>query len=433
MRSRAQDRTGMASDLARRVVGRSAAFYAAHLTAALLPLASVPYLTRTLGSAAWGELALAQAIAATLSVLVDYGHAQSGTRALLRAERPGQVRRIAATILASKFVLVALGAVVTAGSAALGIVPVRSDLLSAAIVAGSVLGLAPLWLVQAGDRVGPFLALDVVGKALSVVALLVLVRGPGDAPRVLWLQASAGLLSLAGGLLLASVRPAARVPRPAEILRVLREQRHGFLFRATILGYTTANVVVLGWVAPAEEVGIFAAADRTVRLVACFAGPLGQALYPLLARTWQEDPAVAARLAARTALGVTGVGLLLGLALYAAADPIARLLFGPAFAPAASVFRILAPLPALICVSNILGMQWMFSIGAEAAFVRVLTLAGLVCLPTGATLGAAFGARGMAVAATLAELVVTGGIVVHLLRNKQLPVPGRLGSRAHAH
>lgn len=77
----------MASGLARRIAGRSAAFYAATGAAALLPLASVPYLTRTLGPEAWGELAIAQAVATVLAVLVDYGHAQSATPAIAATTR----------------------------------------------------------------------------------------------------------------------------------------------------------------------------------------------------------------------------------------------------------------------------------------------------------------------------------------------------------
>lgn len=423
----------MAARLARRIVGRSVAFYAANFVNLLLPLVSVPYLTRTLGPTAWGELAMAQAVATVLAVLVDYGHAQSGTRALLGAASGGEAGRMAGAILAAKLWLGVVGAAALVLLAALGIVPSRPDLLAGALAAGIALGLSPLWLAQAGDGIGRFLAVDVTMKAASVAGLFLFVHGPADVARVLWLQAGASGLAVLGGLLLAPVRPAPPIPRPAETARLLLEQRHGFLFRATILTYTTANTLVLGLVASAHEVGIFAAADRAVRLVACFAGPLGQALYPVLARTFREDPAAAARLAGRATLGVVGIGAALGLGLFVAADTLAPRLLGAAFADSASVLRVLAPLPLLICVSNLLGIQWMFSIGAESAFVRILALAGAVCLPTGAVLGTALGADGMAGAATLAECVVTGGILVHLARNKSLPSPVVIGSRAHAH
>lgn len=423
----------MAGGLEKRVAGRSVAFYAANLASVLLPLASVPYLARVLGPEAWGELAVGQAIATTLAVLVDYGHAQSGTRALLRAGSAADVARVAGTILASKIVLALLAVAALTGLGALGVLPVGRDLLPAAAAAGIALGLSPLWLVQAGDRIARFLALDVTAKASATGAILLLVHGPGDASRVLWLQAFAGTLSFLGGLLLAGVRPRVQAPSIRTIARALHEQRHGFLFRAAILTYTTANVLVLGLVAPPREVGLFAAADRTTRLIACFAGPLGQALYPVLARSWQADPASAARLAARVALLVAGLGMALGLAQFVAADAVAMLLLGSGFEEAGAVLRVLAPLPALICLSNILGIQWMFSIGEEGAFVRILALAGLVCVPAGALLGATSGAVGMALAATVAESVVTGGVLVHLARKRSLPGRRMIGSRAHAH
>ena len=423
----------MAAGLARRIAGRSAAFYAANLAALLLPLASVPYLARVLGPAGWGELAIAQAVATSLAALVEFGHVQSGTRALLRAGSASEAARIAGTILAGKLLLAALGALILAALGGLGFVPVRPALLVAAGAAGISFGLSPLWLVQAGERVAPFLALDVAAKALAVAALPVLVHGPGDAPVVLWLQAGAGAASLIGGLWLAPHRPAPRAAGTGEIVGLLRDQRYGFLFRATILTYTTANVFVLGLVAAAHEVGLFAAVDRPVRLVACFAGPLGQALYPLLARASQEDPAAAARLVGFTTLTVAAVGIVLSAVLFAAAEPIVHLGLGVECLAAAPVLRMLAPLPALICVSNILGIQWMFSIGAESAFVRILALAGAVCLPTGAVLGAFSGAIGMAGAALLAELVVAGGVLLHLAWTGRLPTWTYVGRRANAH
>lgn len=423
----------MGGGLVRRIAGRSVAFYAANLASALLPLVSVPYLTRTLGPSAWGELAIAQAVATSLAVVVEFGHVQSGTRTLLRAGSAQEAATLAGTILLGKLVLALVGSVLLAGLAGFGLLPVRPALLVAAGAAGIGLGLSPLWLVQAGERVAPFLALDVAAKALAVAALPLFVRDAAHAHLVLWLQAAAAAVAFVGGLLLARFRPTSPLPSLGDVTRLLLAQRHGFLFRATIWTYTTANVVVLGLVAASDQVGLFAAVDRTVRLVACFAGPLGQALYPLLARASRTDPAAAARVVAGTTVGVLAVGIALGVVLLVAAEPVVRILLGRDFAEAAPVLRILAPLPVLICVSNILGVQWMFAIGAESSFVRILALAGGVCLSSGAVLGAAAGAVGMAVAAALAELVVTGGIVLHLVRTRTLPTRSFAGRRAHAH
>jgi PST family polysaccharide transporter len=415
------------------IARRAAAFYAANLVSSLLPLVSVPYLTRTLGPAAWGQLAIAQAVAAVLTVLVDYGHAQSATRALLRATTIPERRALATDTLIGKVFLAVLGAAGVALVALVGVLPLGGEFLVAAVASGTAAGLSPLWLAQAGDRIGRFLAIDVVAKATSVGAVLLWVSGPPGAPLVLWLQAAAGGVALALGLATARIPPALSLPRPGRVLRGLVEQRQGFLFRATILSYTTANTLLLGLVATAHEAGLYAAADRAVRVVACFAGPLGQAVYPLLVRAWREDPAAASGLAAKLTLGAGTVGAVLSAGLMFGADRIAIVIFGPGFAEAAQVLRLLAPLPLLICVSNVLGMQWMFSIGAEAAFTRILAVAGLVCVTSGAVLGSAFGANGMAVAATVAEFVVTGGIVLHLWWTRRMPATGTLGSGVHAH
>jgi O-antigen/teichoic acid export membrane protein len=424
---------GMPGLASGRIARRAAAFYAANLVSSLLPLVSVPYLTRTLGPASWGELAIAQAAATALAVLVDYGHAQSATRAVLSAPTFDQRRVIATETLVAKLLLAVSGACGLWLLAAAGALPVGGEFLVAAAAAGTSTGFSPLWLAQAGDRIHRFLGIDVAAKAASVGALFLVVRGPEQAPLVLWVQAVAGGLALLGGLVCACLPPAPRLPGAGQVLRSLREHRHGFLFRATILSYTTANTLVLGMVASTHAAGLYAAADRAVRLVACFAGPLGQAVYPLLARAWRDDPAAAWGLAARLTIGVAAVGAVLSVALVFGADRIAIVIFGSGFAEAAQVLRLLAPLPLLICVSNILGVQWMFSIGAEGTFTRILATAGLVCVTSGVPLGSVFGAKGMAMAATVAELVVTAGIVLHLWWTRKMPATRSLGSGVHAH
>lgn len=415
------------------ITTRAVTFYAAAAVNVMLPLVTVPYLARVLGPASWGDLAVGQAVAAMVAALVEYGHGQSATRALLCAPDLAARGRLASQILLGKLVLGAAAGLLVWLSKVVGLVRLPGELLAAAIAAGLAAGASPLWIAQAGGRVERFLLIDVTLRSAGAGLVFVLVTDPQEVGRVLWLQAAATGGSLILGLLTSPIRPARVRIDPASILRLLHEQRHGFLFRAVILTYTSLNPIVLSLVATAHQVGLYAAADKLVRLIACFAGPLGQALYPALARDAREDPGRARRLAARTTVGVASVGAVLSLAILLWAEPLVRLGLGSSFHEAAAALRIMAPMPLLISLSNILGVQWMFSIGAERAFVRVLAAAGGLCLATGALLGASFGAAGMAVATVSAEVVVTGGVVLHLARAGALPVARRVREGAHAH
>lgn len=415
------------------IAARAMTFYAAAAVNVALPLVTVPYLARVLGPTSWGQLAVGQAVAAMVAALVEYGHAQSGTRALLRQPDLHGRGRLATEILAGKLVLGVVGSLAAWLLSMAGVLSLPGELLRAALATGIASGASPLWIAQAGGRVERFLLIDVTLRSAGAGLVFVLVTDPQQVGRVLWLQAAAAGGSLILGLLTSPIRPARVRIDPASIVRLLHEQRHGFLFRAVILTYTSINPIVLSLVATAHQVGLYAAADKLVRLIACFAGPLGQALYPALARDAREDPGRARRLAARATVGVAAVGAVLSLAILLWAEPLVSLGLGSSFHEAAAVLRIMAPMPLLICVSNILGIQWMFSIGAERAFVGVLAGAGLLCLATGALLGATFGATGMAVAACSAEVLVTAGVVVHLARAGALPVARRVRERAHAH
>jgi len=94
-------------------------------------------------------------------------------------------------------------------------------------------------------------------------------------------------------------------------------------------------------------------------------------------------------------------------ALWLLADWFVLLLGGTEFRPAAAVLRLLAPLPLIIGLSNLLGVQIMLPRGLNAAFNGILSTAAATSLALIWPMATQWGAEGAAATILLVELMVT--------------------------
>jgi len=156
-------------------------------------------------------------------------------------------------------------------------------------------------------------------------------------------------------------------------------------------------------------VGYYSAAERLISAVVGLLGPFSQAVYPRFSRLARESRAQALLWGQRM-LAFTGGGtLLLSVLVLTGAPLIVRIALGPKYAPSAPVLAIMAPLPVLIAVSNVLGVQIMFPFGHEKKVLAIVVAAGLVNLILAVLLAPRWQAPGMAVAVLTSEAVVTLG------------------------
>jgi polysaccharide transporter, PST family len=260
-------------------------------------------------------------------------------------------------------------------------------------------------------------ALDVFAKLLATIGIFVWVRAPEHGWAVLALRAGADLIST--GILsywLYQAVPLLR-PRIAWSLEMLRDGWSLFVFVGAASIYTSANSFLLGILSVPREVSFFGAGERIVRAASLLLGPVSQALYPRVSNLMAHDPQRAGQLIRRSLLPFVGLGLVMGTALMLLAPALTRVVFGPEYAPVATVIRVLAVIPMLLGVGTVLGIQWALPMGMDRVYTRFVLFAGALNIVLAVALVPRYGAVGMAVAAVVAEASVEIGLVWLVLRH----------------
>lgn len=382
------------------------------------PLITVPYLARVLGPEGWAPVLLAQALAAWLVMVMEFGFELSGTRALARArtdaaERSAVVQGVtSAKLLLAPVVTLVLVLVFTltpglrASSRSLTVI--GPPLLGWTLLYVLLRGLNPFWFFQGLERVGAAVLVDSGARLAAALGVLFVVHGPADAPNVLALQAIAALAATLVLTLWMARDTALAMPTIAKAIATLREGLTLFTFRAASGGFAALNLFVVSLLGTPALVAMFGGAERIIRAGIGTLNPLTQAILPRVSFLRATDAAAADRLVQRSMLVTGGLGIVIGATAFIAAPLLVQLLLGPGYEDAISLLRILAFLPPLVAIDTVLGLHWAVPHGHDRAFLTTMLIAGTLNIVLAVALIGRFGAAGVSTSVVLAEC---GGMI----------------------
>lgn len=390
----------------------------------LVPLVTLPYLTRVLGPAGFGAVAYVQAVMISLMVLTDYALSWSATReiAARRNDRTAVSRVFRGNWGAQWLLTAAAGGLLALGlwlAGANGGERVLHAIGFAAVIGNT---LFPTWLFQGLERMAQIAWLQVSARLATVPLIFGLVDTPDDAWVALAIQSGVGVVAGAGALLMMARQRWVdwKWPSGAEIAGGFKEGFPLFLSKLAIGCYTSLVPVILGTVAGTTAVAYFSLADKVRAAAQSLLTPIAQAMYPRLSHLYVSDVAAARKLARRalwlTILVAGGASLLL----FIAAAPLIGLFGGSGYEDSVRVLHLMALLPLVIGLSNVFGVQIMLPNRLTRSFNVIVGAAAGLGLTFVWPLAAYRGAQGAAAAILLVELFVTAAMALYLSRRPDL-------------
>jgi PST family polysaccharide transporter len=399
----------------------------------LVPLVTLPYLTRTLATANLGLLLFAQAYASLATMIVQFGFDLSASRDVAKA---GADRRrldeIVTGVLSARVLLIGVSALVSAVMcAAIPLFREHPVYLLAAWALSVAQGLSPLWYFLGRERMGILTALDLSSKIAAAAAIFVFVHGRSGGILVLLIQALATAAGVGAALVVLCVKTSFPRLRLAAATRALRESLQLALYAAVTNVSLFLPPLLVGVIASPVQVGYYGVADKLQKVPMAGLWPLSQALYPRINHLLTENPARARRLIRLTATGFLAVGIVVGAGLAASAGRLVPLVFGSEFHPAISVFRVLALAIPLALLGHVLAYQVLMPIGREQVLNKITWISFGVRLVLAVPLTLSFGAVGMAWAVLAGAVVNDVALVAIVLRpSSSLPPTASLVERA---
>lgn len=241
---------------------------------AVASLAAIPAMISSSGAAAWGAIALGQAVGAIAAVVVAYGWGLSGP-ALVAADEAGRRSEYLASIRVKRVIY----PIAAPAAAAIAVAISRDHWPFALLGALSAcsLGLTANWFFVGVGRPYVLLLVETVPRvAGTVVGIVLMVSGA---------SALVGVAAQLGGMLSAFVASTGWILRDtggreeqpraqSQPLRdVLLERRQGLSSTLGSAAYVSAPLMIVSTVAPAAQ-PLYALADKVQRQIGVALGPL---------------------------------------------------------------------------------------------------------------------------------------------------------------
>ena len=390
--------------------------YAVYIATYVVPLVTVPYLSRTLGPQGWGLVAFFQSFALTMALVIEYGFGYSATRELaVSRDTPSARAAIFSDVMAAKAIIV----VATCPVALLllrnvGNLHNNTGLFAAACVLALAQGFNLAWYYQGMDRITEQAKMDLCTRAIGAVAIFILVKTPEHGFRALLVNAG----SAAGGLVwgLSKLRTGHAIPRPTLSGGVAALKAGGavFLHRAALSLYTLGNGFILGLLAAPIYVGYYAGAERIARGMQGFLIPLSQVIYSRTNYAFSKSKTDALRIARRGLFLMVTAGAMIGLILAITAKTLVTLALGPQYGPAILALQIFAILPPIAALATSLGVHWMIPLRFDRSYALITVVSGFMNLILASVLATRYHQNGMCLSVIFSEVAAALSCFLYL-------------------
>lgn len=373
-----------------------------------IPLVTVPFISRALGSYTLGVYSYTYSCAVVFSVFMLLGLASHGSRTVSavrddpEALRASFCRLYSIQLAASVFIIACYLCFVF-----LSVEPAyrSAALCQTLFLLGCMLDVS--WALTGMGMFRQIALTTVVSQGAAAVLTLLLVHSPGDLLRYTLIQAAFALLENAA-LFVCAVR-AVKVSRfdfsigrkdLGSVLLLSVPSVSSVLFRRL-------DKIILGFSGLMEATGAYTNAEKVVQIPVFAVSALGSVMLPVIASLKaKRDENTIARY---TDLSMELIFLIASGAsfgLYAVIEPLSPLVFGEDFGGVPAIARILVPTVLLISWSNVLRTEAVIPQKKDNVYVLSNVLGAAVNLLANAVLIPRHGSTGAAVSEVLSELVV---------------------------
>lgn len=377
----------------------------------ILPLITVPYLTRVLGGANQGLIFTGQAMNVIFVTLTDYGFNLIATKqiAIARDDKE-KVRRIHSTVLTVKLLLMLVSFLVLL-VICMAVPKYNEHFLFFVLFFGITVGtvLFPVYFFQGMEEMKYITILNAVSKTIFTVGIFVLIRDKSDfmySPILL----SAGHITV-GVISLLTVRYKFGIkwitPKLADIKDQLRQGWSVFVSNAAVSAFTAGNTVVLGLFTNQNQVFYYGGAEKLINAAVSVVNPVAGALFPHISSLAHESKEQAIQFIKKSMWAMLLVTVPITVVTLVLADFIVTLFFGAHYEQVVLALRILAFLPVIIGFNNLFGVQTMITFGYDREFMRIMLVTVFINIGLALLLVPQFGYVGTAVTVLLTELSIT--------------------------
>lgn len=383
--------------------------YALQIFNTIIPLLTVPYITRILGATEYGFFSIAFNLIGYLQVVVEYGFGMSGARKASLAKTIEELNPTFSSIILSRIMLSVACAILTV---VYGIIFFDSEKQMVCTVLLFLLPIGTIlqqtWLFQGLQRMQYITISSVLARIISLICVFSFVKTANDLYIYCIAYSITTLLIGIIGTVLAIKVIGVRFVH-VSFKRVIEEIKSGWYVFTTSLSskiFSAFGVTVLGIMTTEHEVGVYSAIFKIPQIVMLAWTPVGQVLYPISSKKLTTSYLNGRKYVKKISCFILPCFGALVLGISIGAKRIINLLFGGEYA---TYYYIAYPLMLWILfgiVNNLLGIQTLLAGGYSKEYSKCFGVGVITTIVMNLLLIWLWGVVGAAISPVISEFVL---------------------------
>lgn len=377
----------------------------------LIPFFTLPYLVRVLGPEKYGLINFASAFTGYFTILTDYGFNLSATQEIsINRDDKQKISDIFSSVITVKIIFFILSTIIFF-IIIKSFSQFKNYILLYYITFLSVFGVAifPNWFFIGNEKMKYILNINVIIKTFFTILIFIIIKSENDYIKYALMNSLTQILIGIIGILIVSKKFGTKysIPPMEQMIFQLKNGFSMFISTISINLYTTSNTFILGLFAPLNVVGYFSAADKIRLAIQNIISPISQSFFPYVNNLLKESYERFISFNNKLFKVVFFAGAVISIILFLIAKPIVNLLLGSEYYSSIKVLKILACLPFIILLSNVMGIQTMLPMNKQKSFALILFLASIIYLISSFILVPIYYEIGTAISLIITEIFVT--------------------------
>lgn len=384
----------------------------------ILPLMTLPYLVRVLGAEYFGLLAFATAMVTYFNLITEFGFNISATKEIaINRDNKEKLNEIFSSVMTIKILLFIFSFIIF--SFIILLFDKFNDnilvyYLTFGLIGGQVL--FPVWFFQGMENMKYITYLNILSKAFFTVCIFIFVHVQQDYWIVPLLTSLGYIFSGVISIYIVINKFHINYKFPSlQSLKVYTKES-SYFFISNIAGslYTTSITVILGFFSNNTIVGYYSAADKIIQAFKGLINPFTQTIYPYISKKVSVSKEDGLKLIRKIALYVVIIMGLISLCIFTFSKELVYIILGNNYKESIEILQLLAPLPFLVALGNIFGLQTMIPFGHQKAFSSIIVFGGLFSLCISFILVPTYHQLGSAVSLICTELCIAFTMFMYL-------------------
>jgi O-antigen/teichoic acid export membrane protein len=376
----------------------------------------IPFYARVLGPDAYGLVLAAMSVQNIVWTIQNWGFAYTGARNIACLKTDDERHHEFSRHLTARIILIPVA--IGIGVASIVWSPLLSShcaIAGLAVLCGVIAGFNLGWYFQGRLNFTTPVLIEIVGFVITLSAVLLLVRGSGDAVYVMASLTASSIISSFIAYAIVAKSENFKLASVSKGFGLIRESTPLFINGGTYSLMTNVGTYSLALFSSSDQVAYFGTAEKVITTGLSLLGPAGQVLLSWFSKLLNEtsDSQEVLRQQRRAVVWVCIAGGMATLAALTVVPPLLNLVLGEKFRHASTILMLMSPIFLLAAFNNAISVYIFFPRRLERE-VSAISIATTI-LGVGMTAIGAWhkGAMGAATARVFAELIASLALIAY--------------------